>query len=289
MRLWIVWSVACCLTLVLVASQARAQEEILLSDGYADTTPPAYPHDVNDQETDRQSGSVAPKSYSVYISAGAKIVATNVLRFYPSSSANLASVSPNQDFKGDPGANRYFFVRFDMNPDSPENTPTANESWIGLTLGNSQAHHGWTAWGNALGFKIFFRDGGGSDASFGSAPLGSRSYTTVDDGFHTIEVRVYDPAGGSPWDGSGATRFEVYVDGAETPYRTHTKASPGYTNNYITLYGQRDSGTVTHDIDNLEIGYGTFPPVIPEPSPWGLLTLAAAGAVVLVRLGGRRA
>ncbi|MAT69423.1 MAG: hypothetical protein CMJ58_07840 [Planctomycetaceae bacterium] len=87
-----------------------------------------------------------------------------------------------------------------------------------------------------------------------------------------VQIDIDDPADGNPWDGAGSTVIQVFVNGDPirnpndgTPY-VFEKADGGYTDNYITLFGHRQTftsleGLATHTFDNLTIWSAPLFPV----------------------------
>ncbi len=95
---------------------------------------------------------------------------------------------------------------------------------------------------------------------------------TAGAGFLSVQIDIDDPADGNPWDGVGSTVVEVFVNG--DPIRNPNNGEPyvfektggGYTDNYITLFGQRQTftslnGLATHTFDNLTVWSAPLFPV----------------------------
>ena len=102
--------------------------------------------------------------------------------------------------------------------------------------------------------------------------IGCNLTHTAGAGQLNVQIDVDDPADGNPWDGSGSTVIQVFVNGDPirnpndgTPY-VFEKTGGGYTDNYITLFGQRQTfvslpGLATHIFDNLTVWSAPLFPV----------------------------
>ena len=94
--------------------------------------------------------------------------------------------------------------------------------------------------------------------------IGCNLTHTAGFGLINVQIDIDDPADGNPWDGSGSTLIEVFVNGDilrnpnnGDPY-SFEKTEGGYTDNFITLYGQRQTFTqldnlATHTFDNFTV------------------------------------
>ncbi|MAT69425.1 MAG: hypothetical protein CMJ58_07850 [Planctomycetaceae bacterium] len=79
-----------------------------------------------------------------------------------------------------------------------------------------------------------------------------------------MQIDIDDPADGNPWDGVGTTAVKVFVNGSQitnpnddSPY-TYERLNGGFTDNYVTLYGLRQTFTgvsalATHQFDNFTV------------------------------------
>ena len=102
--------------------------------------------------------------------------------------------------------------------------------------------------------------------------IGCNLTHTADFGLMNVQIDIDDPADGNPWDGSGSTVIEVFVNGDilrnpnnGEPY-FFEKTDGGYTDNFITLFGMRQTFTLldnlaTHTFDNLTVWSAPLFPV----------------------------
>ncbi len=277
------------LALALLFTQPVAHAQtILLSDNFGTSTPTT---NIGAELATRQAGSLATTTWTSSFGTGHTLGygGAGVIRFAvdAGSGANLISISPNRNFTQNPGVGGYSYLKLDLEP----GTVGVDISWVAISIGDTVFRSSWGGWGVRAGFSIFFRRAGAYNMYDGTASVGSGVYTGAP-GQHTIELRAYDPAGGSAFDGSGASKVEVYVDGATTPLTTYTKPNPGYGANVVTLFAEHDPGVPTsfHHMDNLEIGTSTFPSLAVSPGslslgPTQVGDTSAAQGVTLTNTG----
>lgn len=70
----------------------------------------------------------------------------------------------------------------------------------------------------------------------------------------SVQIDITDPSDGDPWDGVGSTAVEVLVNG--TSITSYEKLDGGYSDNFITLWGDRNfagNTLATHTFDNFTV------------------------------------
>lgn len=136
----------------------------------------------------------------------------------------------------------------------------------------------------SVGFQEDFFGGHGAHAGVADSGspvfdefgcLGCNLTHTADLGVLNVQIDIDDPADGNPWDGSGSTVIQVLVNG--DPLRNPNNGDPyvfektngGYTDNFITLFGMRQTYTeldnlATHTFDNLTVWSAPLFPTVLE-------------------------
>jgi hypothetical protein len=267
-------------------SASDAIGELLFSDSFNTI---ANSWDVNYQCSSggRQGGSLAPLTYTQRPAGtsdyhqvnNSKCPGTLMLKGGMISPNDAGSVSPDHNFTEIPGAGGYTDIQFDLYPCGP-GTGASWSSWGAIMLGTTSGYRNIFVC-DTDGIGLLFRGNGGFQAWGTYSLLNDSRYTTANfPGLHHIEIRIWDPSDGDPWNGIGVARIDAFADRDAIPFFSFTKAG-GYAANYITLEGETDPGAPTayHYFDNLTIS------TVPEPST---LVLSAVGLLVLGVRGRRK-
>lgn len=197
-------------------------------------------------------------------------------------SLSFGSVSPEHNFTENAGVGGYTSITFSLDP--VIGAAGTDASWAAITLGagdnsnfgaSGSGARGQTINTAASHFGILFRDNGAFQAFDGSTTLvssGVYDATPTVGTTHAIELRITGLADGNAWDGLGDAQIDVYADGSL--FYTYTKTG-GYTDNFITLQGEGDTGSFgISEFDNFQVA------VIPEP---GTALLGGLGLLALMR------
>ena len=188
----------------------------------------------------RQSGTLAPISYTL---AGGPTLYGHQLQNGAAPDQLLVADFPNStsslnlNFNGLNSAGG-LIISFDLDsvPTTYNGTP---DNWGCINLGLSQADQLANVNQGVPHFGILFRAAGTLQAFDGAgvvSPNPEPIYTSRGPGTtNHIELVITD-ADGNPFDGSGDTKIDVYVNGGTTPVWSYTKTG-GYANNYINLQG----------------------------------------------------
>lgn len=227
--------------------------------------------DINLDYATRQSGPLAPKQFVANSSnqatdyheqvlsdgtAGVLLLAGDVTYDPTTIEHSPILVSPNHNFKGiSDGKVIGSTITFDL--DIFTDDPNDSYAQAGITIGASSALTAAGTAGGGFGIRFVedwfvtnscflqFYDGDTMVANLVANPAGT--------GWATVTIKVFDPQGGSPWDGVGSTAIDVYVNGQKV--YGYEKTNGGYTNNYITLEGSRNlnGSLATNYFDNLRV------------------------------------
>ena len=235
--------------LALVAIGSAEEPVLLLNDTFNATT--ANTWDLN-TDLGRQTGTVAPISYSMAFGPNAccghqlqNVNAPNqlLLAGYPASTSSL-----NYNFNGSSSAGG-LKISFDVDPlPTLYHNPDLNH-WGCINLGLSAVDQLANIASDAPHFGILFRANGSLQAFDGAAivnPTPEPVYSTGPRGFHHIDLVLTD-TDGNPFDGTGHTFIEVFVDHQALPVFSFVK-SGGYANNYLNWQGSSSA-----HFDNLVI------------------------------------
>ncbi|MBN2578630.1 MAG: PEP-CTERM sorting domain-containing protein [Pirellulales bacterium] len=123
-------------------------------------------------------------------------------------------------------------ISFDMNINGPY--------WGGIVLGaDSDVVGGFPIEGNTtprfgiqLGYNVengLYLACDSSESVYVTGEIGANINNT----WHHFDFVCTDPGDGNPFDGSGATKIDCYLDSSATPFYSYTKTDGGYANNYI--------------------------------------------------------
>lgn len=124
-------------------------------------------------------------------------------------------------------------------------------------------------------FGVLFRANGHFAAFDGETNLTPANSNWAPDGnysgkLHRFEILCTDSSDGNPFDGSGGTKIEVFIDEGPTPILTYTKLG-GYADNYVNL-----QAFAIGDFDNLEIAnHAAAAPILPNRAPVGIANTVA--------------
>ena len=232
----------------------------------------------------RQSGVLAPIGYTqspgggdyhhqVIGNPGPLLLAGDTVNQY-------TSVQPQLSFKGtvlgSQIAGKKISFSLDLNA-----TTTAAYTAAGISLGSGAGVNLLDAATTHFGVK-FVEDGAFGSGNFiqfydGSTLVNNLlPFTAGGAGAFGVELLIDDLSDGNPWDGVGSTTIDLYVNSVFIA--GYTKSGGGYTDNYLTLVGERgftnpNLTIATHTFDDLTV----YAAPVPEPSALALIGLGVAG------------
>jgi hypothetical protein len=274
---------------LLPAAMAQAQYTPVFYDGY-DTS--AGSQDVNFEYNNgtRQGGVLSPLTYAQN-PVGADYhhqVTGTTLQLAGDPTFQYPMVSPNQNFKGSIFGSQVVGTKISFSLDL--NTPlSAQYTAAGISLGASSQLvnlEGDASTHFAVKFVEDGAFGGGNFIQFYDGinlVNNSLPFTAGGAGAFGVDLLINDLADGNPWDGVGSTTIDLYVNNVFIA--GYTKGGGGYTDNYLTLVGERGFSfgpgltIVTHQFDNLLV----YASPVPEPSTLALAGLGLASLVILRR------
>ncbi len=178
-----------------------------------------------------------------------------------------SAISLDQNFNGATAAAGLDF-EFEMAADALGGGGDAVEA--GVSFGLSEANR-FAAPGEApSGLSVLFGGAGAFEVFDGTTSVGTGDAWVSNLGEeHKIKFAFTD-TDGNPFDGSGGTTVEMFVDGV--PVFTYTKTGGGYSDNYMNFYGDRVAS-----FDSFYVYTHTPPAAIPEPATLALLLCGALG------------
>lgn len=232
----------------------------LLTDNYTATGTPNT-LDLNYNLAGRQTGTAAPTTYTLSPGGNCQVGnggephdGGNVLLCAFGSNAALDRNFNNALSRGG------LKLSFDLDPNSHNNTV---DNWGAVAIGSAQADRNTFVVSGTPHFGILFRANGHIQAFDGGTGVnGPTEPNWLPDGdysgqLHRITLVMTGPGDGNPFDGSGDTLIEVFVDGGSTPVFSFTKTG-GYANNYINF-----QNSYIGDFENLVIAQLNPPPAAP--------------------------
>ncbi len=196
----------------------------------------------------RQTGLLAPVTYTRSGNAqlgNASIVHDGGNALLCAGGANAAL---NVNFNG---ANSVGGLRLsvDFDPNSINDPFYAGPgAWAAIVLGGSSAQRNAGVLDSGPRLALLFRKEGklavidsGTEVTTSATEANwaaTNDYSGFLNGYRMrhLDIICSGPGDGNPFDGSGATKVEVYVDGGATPVYSYTNAV-GYADNYINLQG----------------------------------------------------
>ena len=209
----------------------------LLTDNFTGTGTPNT-LDLNYNLAGRQTGTVAPTTYT--LSPGGNCQVGNGGEPHDGGNVLLCAFGSNaaldRNFNNTLSAGG-LKMSFELDPNSHNNTL---DNWGAVTIGSAQADRNTFVVSGTPHFGILFRANGHIQAFDGGTGVsGPTEPNWLPDGdysgqLHRITLIMTDPGDGNPFDGSGDTRIEVFVDGGNTPVFSFTKTG-GYADNYINF------------------------------------------------------
>jgi hypothetical protein len=248
---------------LVVSLWSASSQTVLLRDTFNAATP-----NTTDLNVDlaRQSGTLAPLSYTMAFGAGhyghqlqnGNALDQLLVADFPNSTASL-----NANFNGANSAGG-IVISFDLDS-MPTVYGATPDNWGCVNLGMSAADQMANVNQGVTHFGILFRAAGTLQAFDGAAvvnPSPEPTYSTRPPGTtNHIELVITD-ADGNPFDGTGNTTIEVFVNGGGLPVWSFTKVG-GYANNYINV-----QGSFRAHFDNLTVTRlpANRAPVIANPS-----------------------
>jgi hypothetical protein len=286
-------TVAAALCTALSISTASAQYTPVWFDGYDISG--GNPFDVNFEYTTRQFGTLAPILYTANTFNPANDYRHQL--FGPGNGPlQLAGdggspapaptmVSPTFNFNGTVGAGivgRQVSLSLDVGAFILNNTGGSYVT-AGLTVGSSASLAPVGSAGSGFGV-LFVEDTYGGGGNFiqlfdGNSWLGNFA-NPGGAGWANVQLNINDLSDNNPWDGIGSTTIDLFVNSLLVG--SFTKGSGGYTDNFITLQGDRDfngNDLAVHLYDGLTV----YAAPVPEPSTFALAGLGCAALVILRR------
>jgi hypothetical protein len=276
---------ALCASLLAFCNPAIAQ--VLVNDPF---TVSANSVDVNFQLTTRQTGQLAPITYSEGFQGDFSQVGNpevpNGLLLAARTAGDRAAVSLNHNFTEVPGPGNTMTIEFDVNPVLilPGMNKTQS-SWIMLTFGGVARN----VYPESVdGVGVLLHGNGAFELYNNKVVVATGTYALEDDLYHHIRVVISDPTDGNPFNGNSPATVQVYADSNATPFTTYSRTG-GFSSNYISIAAQGEGSggdnVVRHGVDNLKVSINDLTaPTIAAPAggftPRAFVT-GAAGTVPL--------
>ena len=234
---------------------------VLLTDNFTGTGTPNT-LDLNYNLAGRQTGTVAPTTYT--LNPGGNCQVGNGGEPHDGGNVLLCAFGSNgaldRNFNNALSAGG-LKMSFELDPNSHNNTL---DNWGAVTIGSAQADRNTFVVSGTSHFGILFRANGRIQAFDGGTVVsGATEPNWLPDGdysgqLHRITLIMTGPGDGNPFDGSGDTLIEVFVDGGSTPVFSYTKTG-GYADNYINF-----QNSYIGDFENLVISQLSPPPAAPS-------------------------
>ncbi len=245
----------------LYAIESAPNRTILLQDNFNLTALNTNTLDVDFQLAQRQTGILAPVTYTKGLEPTFSQVGN------PTSPVELllagraagmgGAVSLDHDFIESPGLGSSSVIEFDVNP--VQIYPGFNEtetSWVAVTFGSSSAsRNSFPQFVDGMG--ILFRGNRQYQAFNAGQDVGTNTFApNADNLFHHIRITLTETTYGNPFSGTSPVIVNAFVDGNPAPFFSFVRTN-GFTQNYISLVGEGEGsggdGVVRHLVDNLAI------------------------------------
>lgn len=280
----------CLVVLLSLFSPIARATTTLFTDNFTLTAPNPNTLDVNFQDATRQSGTVAPLTYTKggepTFSQVGNSGAPNALLLACRSGGLPGSVSPDFNFTTSPGLGNAFVIQFDVNPVQQDpGFNTTQTSWVAIDFGSTQAGRNIFP-PSTDGVGILFRGNRQTQAFDNGADLGTAQIAAAaDTAYHHIRIEISNAVGGNPFANGTPDLIEAFADHSTTPFFVHTRPG-GFNSNYISFIGEAvgsgGDGVVRHELTNLAVT------VEPVPEPAGCFLLMVPSMFLLLRRKGAR-
>jgi len=229
-------------------SMAQSQAQLMFKDTF-DVTEAS--DDVNSENTTRQSGALAPLTYTsttdwstIFTQVG-QSDAPNELKL--TAGSGTAMVSPDHNFT----EGSTFSIDFDMDSGANDTGSPRNDDWAAIAFGKSSQN---VFVNTSEGMGILFRSDGRIQVFEGGSSVygGSGDVTIPTNGLFHVRIEA-----SSEGFGGFSSTVKLFINGTQARLDNNSLehvVSGGFNNNYITLMGYAASGNQWVDLfDNLEI------------------------------------
>jgi hypothetical protein len=282
-----IFALAAVAAAVLPASTVQAQYTAVWTDNF-DTSISTNKSSFEYNNGIRQTGALPPAGYTQSPGGGSPyhVLTGTQMLITGDATVQYTSIQPQYSFEGSIFGSQIVGKKISFSLDLNATTSAAYTA-AGISLGSGIGLNLLDAATTHFGVK-FVEDGAFGAGNFiqfwdGSVLVANLlPFTAGGAGAFNVDLLIDDLADGNPWDGVGSTTIDLYVN--STFISGYTKGSGGYSDNYLTLVGERgftSPGLVaaSHTFDNLTV----FAAPVPEPTTIALAGLGLAGLLIFRR------